>query len=295
MLNKIRVFFSKGLGFLLVGVALASGAAVWCCSSGDDSDVIVRGRELRSRKISNAAKKDTRKKGKVNAKRIKVATESNRVDPVKPDFSSEIDDESILTGKMKQIFKELQDALDENDKKRVFALVHKLQAMDEWPDDIPRSVKLKALDALAWFGTAGFAEAVGFLADSDAEVVQSAVEKFEEMLMDSSELGDIETSKIIQQITKVVHDRDALDTFVIELDNMRDTVKAETALSILDSGNQDAVSALKDNLEFIFSDIDKEEITRQDIEKFRKDAEQAYRDDPEKLKEDEEFYGPWKD
>ena len=294
----MRNFFSNGLSFLLVGAALAIGAAVWYCSSGDDADVIERGRELRSRKISNAAKKDARKGGKVNAKRVKrvkVATEPKRVDPVKPDFSSEIDDESVLTGKMKEIFKDLQDALDENDKKRVFALVHKLQAMDEWPDDIPRSVKLKALDALAWFGTAGFAEAVGFLADSDAEVVQSAVEKFEEMLMDSSELGDIETSKIIQQITKVVHDRDALDTFVIELDNMRDTVKAETALSILDSGNQDAVSALKDNLEFIFSDIDKEEITRQDIEKFRQDAEQAYKDDPEKLKDDEEFYGPWKD
>ena len=58
--------------------------------------------------------------------------------------------------------------------------------MDEWPDDIPKSIKLKALDALAWFGAAGFAEAVGFLADSDAEVVQSAVEKFEEMLMDST-------------------------------------------------------------------------------------------------------------
>lgn len=291
----MRNFFSTGLSVLLVGTALAIGAAVWYCSLGDDADVIERGRELRSRKISNAAKKDARQKRKVDAKRIKVATESKRAAPVKPDFSSEIEDESVLTGKMKEIFRDLQDALDENDKKRVFALVHKLQAMDEWPDDIPRSVKLKALDALAWFGAAGFAEAVGFLEDSDTEVVQSAVEKFEEMLMDSSELGDIATSKIIQQITKVVHDKDALDTFFMELNNMRDTVKAETALSILDSGNADAVSVLKENIDFIFDDFDKEEITRQDIEKFRQDAEQAYKDDPEKLKDDEEFYGPWKD
>ena len=45
----------------------------------------------------------------------------------------------------------------------------------------------------------------------------------------------------------------------------------------------------------IFDGIDKEEITRQDIEKFRQDAEQAYKDDPEKLKDDEEIYGPWKE
>lgn len=294
----MRNFFNNGLSFLLVGAALVIGTTVWYCNHGGDADVIERGRELRSRKISNVAKKDAHKRGKVDAKRGKrgkVAAESKRVSPVKPDFSSEIEDESALTGKMKQIFKDLQDALDENDKKQVFALVQKLQAMDEWPDDIPRSVKMKALDALAWFGAEGFAEAAGFLADSDAEVVKSAVEKFEEMLLDSSELGDKATSKIIQQITKVVHDRDALDTFVLELDNMRDTVKAETARSIFESGNQDAIFALKENLEFIFSDIDKEEITLADIEKFRQDAEQAYKDDPEKAKDDEDFYGPWKD
>ena len=81
----------------------------------------------------------------------------------------------------------------------------------------------------------------------------------------------------------------------MEMNNMRDTVKAQTALNIYDSQNKEAISVLEENLELIFGDADYEVKTREDVEKFLKDAEQAYKDDPEKAADDEEFYGPPKD
>ena len=283
---------------ILIGLAvLLGGATIWLMFfDGGASNATDGNRELRCRHIVDGGNVGKAKQVKANRKdrieqRLAGRTQSK---VTKPDFSTETDEESKLTGEMKRLFMELQAALDAEDKKRVFALVHQLQSMDEWPDGIPKSVKMKALDALAWFGSSGMAEAVGFLADGDSEVVETTIEKFDEMLSDM-DAGDRAISDILKQIVKVVHDRDALDSFYMEMNNMRDTVKAETALAIFDSGNADAVAVLKENVDFYFNDIDKEQITREDIEQFRKDAEQAYKDNPEKAQEDEDFYGPSKE
>lgn len=292
-----RMTLSHRSGLILTGAAILTIAALlWCLFLGDSPKLDEREQPESRRRVNKldskkheahkAVRKGENKGGGVPDQRIKGLE--------KPDFTAEIGDDKLMTAKMRKIFKELQDALDLEQKKRVIEIVQKIQLMDEWPDDIPREVKLKALDALAWFGSDGFAEAVGFLADGDAEVVQAATEKFEEMLSDF-DLGDVRTSEILCQLTKVVHDRDALDSFYTEMNNMRDTVKAKTALAIYDSGNEDAIAVLEENLDFIFSDIDNEAKTREDIENFLKKAEQVYKDDPEKAAEDEDFYGPPKD
>ena len=293
----MKKVFSSGFAFLIVAAALI-GAAVWYVSGVGESREIEQGRVLRARQITSRdaakAKKETRRIRE--GRRSAEGARSSELKIEKPNISLSSGEDAKLTEEMRRLYQELQQALDDEDKQRVFALVHKLQSMKEWPDGIPQSVKMHALDALAWFGADGFAEGVGFLADSDPEVVSEAVDKFEEMLSDF-DLGDRGVSEILKQIVKVVHDHDALDTFYMELNNMRDTVKAETALAILDSRNPDAISVFKENVEFIFGDADTEtEITtREDIEKYLRDAEQIYLDDPEKKAEDEEFYGPPKD
>lgn len=285
-----------------VVVALAAvvvGAGAWLVFRDGTEHAGGQEHAVRSHKMNIASSKGTLRRADVRTRVAKGRSakqiNAKNVRLIKPNFSKELEAESVLTDKMKQIFAELQNALDNNDKKKVFSVIHKLQAMEEWPDDIPKSIKLRALDAIAWFGSHGFAEAVGFLVDSDQEVVETAIEKFEDMLMDSSELGDVGVSEILKQIVKVVHDTDALDMFFMELDNMRPTVKAQTALAILDSGNPEAVSVLKDNLDFLFlNEIDKDGIEREDISQYYKDAEKVYMDNPEKAAEDEEFYGPSK-
>lgn len=291
----MKSIFRGGFVFFAIAVLLI-GAAIWYICGSDESRKIEQERVLRSRRISG---KDSAGAGKgasrlPSGKKALKRSSATAIKEEKPNLTlSEVEDVK-LTEEMRRIYQDLQQALDDEDKKKVFALVHKLQSMDEWPDGIPQSVKLRALDALAWFGASGMAEAVGFLADGDSEVVNTAIEKFEEMLCDF-DLGDRGVSEILSQIAKVVHDTDALDSFYMEMNNMRDTVKAQTALNIYDSQNKEAISVLEENLELIFGDADYEVKTREDVEKFLKDAEQAYKDDPEKAADDEEFYGPPKD
>lgn len=291
----MKKFFSSGAIFLVLAV-LAIGVGVWYMTCDSAEQTREDAKTLRSRRIAEAKARTLARKNGKDGKRLPSGDHvKEKAVRVKPDFSAEAEEEAKLSDTMRKIFAELQKALDSSNKKQVFALVRKLQKMDEWPDGIPKAVKLKALDALAWFGSSGFAEAAGFLADADPEVVDATIEKFEEMLSDSFELGDTGVSQILQQLVKVVHDTDALDTFYMEMNNMRDTVKAQTALAIYDSGTPEAIAVLNENVDFIFSDIDKDEITRSDIEQFLAKAEQVYKDDPEKAKDDEEFYGPSKD
>lgn len=275
------------------GAVLAIGAAVWYLAAGGDSaSESARARELRSRKLISGVKGEKTnpralpKRKRKNAEKVAVKTP-----PVKPDFLSDLDEDRKMTAEMKKMFLELQAALDLEDAKKVYALVHKLQLMDEWPDGIPREVKLKALQALSWFGAEGMAEAIGFLADSDPEIRQASLERFEEMLTDWN-LGDTGISEIIKQVVKVVHDKDALDAFYFEMNHMRPTVKAETVLAIYDSKNPEAISVLNDSMEFVFESTDGEIKDRAAVEKYLADAQEVYKKDPAKAAEDEEFYGP---
>ena len=276
---------------VLVGAAVVViGAVTWFALSGGEAGKPDEQTVLRSRTIAEKQRKQPKKTA---AKRPRKSGEKVAIKLAeKPNFLDDIKAEEKLTDEMRKIFLELQSALDLDDRKKVYALVHKLQLMDEWPDGIPKSVKLKALDALAWFGAPGLAEAIGFLADSDPEIRQTAVEKFEQMFRDSWDLGDIKLAATMEQAVKVVTDADALDSFYDEFMNMRDTVKAETALKILKGENKAASDTLKDRLGEFFDSADYEVKTTEDVEKFLKDAEQVYKDHPEKVKEDDEMYGP---
>ena len=286
----------RGGVLYVVAAIVLIGVAVWYVSSGSVSDEVAKGRELRARKVvaQNDVKKDAPRQRANRVRKGRLGNKVKEAKPaVKPNFLSDIDEEEKLTAEMKRLFREIQDALDRDDRKGVFALVRKLQQMDEWPDGIPQSVKVKALGALAWFGASGMAEAVGFLADSDPEIQQTTLERFEEMLSDW-DIGDTGASEIIKQVVKVVHDRDALDSFFMELDNMRPTVKAETALAIYDSENPEAVAVLEDNREFLFDGNAGDLEGREFFEQALKDAEQYYRENPEQAEEDRKFYGPQK-
>ena len=290
----MKSLFRSGFLFF-AGVALLIGAAIWFVSRSDESQKIEQGNVLKPRKIAEKEAAEAKNAPhRIQEVKRPVWDKPRTVKIEKPNMSLSAEEDAKLTEEMRRIYHDLQQALDDEDKNKVIALVHKLQSMAEWPDGIPQSVKMRALDALSWFGGSGMAEAVGFLADRDTEVVNLAIDKFEEMLSDY-DLGDVGVSEILSQIVKVVHDTDALDTFYMELNNMRDTVKAQTVLNIYDSGNKEAISVLEENLEFIFSDSDNDIKTREDVENFLKDAEQAYKDDPEKAQDDEDFYGPPKD
>ena len=135
------------------------------------------------------------------------------------------------------------------------ALVQKLQASDEWPDGIPKSIKMAAIEALGWFGASCLPELAGFVGDSDPEVVESATDKYSEMLSDP-ELSDYERSEILIAASKIIDDPDAMDSMLFELNNMRHSVAVKTIQTVWKEGNDATKQVLPDNIEFYTGEDD---------------------------------------
>ena len=232
------------------------------------------------------------------AKRLKKGKKTSEKvgnDRIRPDFSeAAADSEVALSKAYRALLEELQLASDNNDWRKVAKIVQKMQDSDEWPDGIPVVLHKAAISALKWAGSKCVPEIVGYLGSSDPEVVGDAREAMLDMLTDSS-LSDRQRGDLLDKYSRVESDADTLESMLMELDNLRPTVRAETALKILESGNKTATDLLMENLDFYFQSDDYEVKTKEDIERFLKDAEQAYKDDPEKAADDEDFYGGDKD
>ena len=289
---KGNLGFVALIALLLVG---GGGVLVWSFSPSDENKGASKREVLRSRRIIQDGKVGMKKGNKPARRQAKKVTEDTAVH-VKPDISLESEDEEKIKGEMKRLYAELQAALDADAGKGVFALVRKMKNMDEWPDEIPRSVKLKALEALKWCGGSsgsgsagsarGISELASFAGDKDPVVQQETVSALTDMLSDAS-IGDRATAEIVKQLAGQLTDYDALDTLIMELNNMRNSVRVDTAKAIYASGNETAVKVMDENVEFLFMGEEVEVTGRKDLDAYAK----ANPDDPD----DEDFYGPQKD
>lgn len=168
----------------------------------------------------------------------------------KPTFSLDDDDEAKLNDEQRKTIEAIRAALDAEDRSRVLKLVQKLQKSDEWPDGIPKSIKMAAIEALGWFGSSCLPELAGFLADRDNDVVQSAIEKYEEALMDP-DLPEQDRSNILIMASKVVNDSDAMDSMLFELNNLSPSLAVETIKTLMVEGNAVTKALLPETIEFV--------------------------------------------
>jgi hypothetical protein len=168
---------------------------------------------------------------------------------VKPGFDIPDEEEAKLNAEQKKLIAEIRAALDRDDEKKLCALVQKMQASDEWPDGIPRKIRLTAIEALGWFGASCLPEIAGFLVDGDEEILQVAIGKYEEALGDF-DLSDRERSEILIMAAKSINDADALDAMLFELNNMRHSVAVSTIKTLMGIQNEALRSVLPDNIEF---------------------------------------------
>ena len=244
----------------LIAVAAIAGAFVfWGKNSGKPPakpKVAVKSRPHRKPRVQRG--RPVRPAGIVK-KEDEVAKEEAK----KPTFSFDDDDEANL---------------------KVMKLVQKLQKSPEWPDGIPKSIKMAAIEALGWFGVSCLPELAGFLADADDEVVDAAVEQYEDMLSDY-DLSDRERAEILVQAVKCISDSDALDSMLFELNNMRNSVAVQTIKRVMAEGNAQSKALLPECIEFVTG-----EEGLDTPEKLDKWLQENPDDD-----DDEETYGPSKD
>ena len=188
-------------------------------------------------------------------------------DIVRPDVSvDDDDDEAKLTPQQRAALKELQSALDDDDLKAVRRALEKMIAM-----------RTRALEALGWFGKDAVNDLVPFLADSNVEVSNDAFEKFQLAISECDD--DVEKSVIVKTMMRAISDAEQIDTMLNNLNDMRNSVRAETIASILTDGTDNARRIMMEQLgEYTDSDVE----TVDDLERWvvenpdESDADEIY-------------------
>lgn len=289
-----RVKINSGFVGIVACFAMVFSGLLWLLLPPESKSRAQDGKVLRSKIIRDAEKASsknctaTRIKGfSMNERKAAPAGSGESVEKKPWDFVD--DDMESLSEDLRKLLSELAEAEDKNDRKSVFKKVQALQAMIAKGVDVPAFVKLKAISALSWIGSSAVPELFGFLGDADVSVADAAYDSFGEMLSDFS-MGDRQMAEILKQVVKVVKDEDRLRTYLMELDNMRPSVKYETASAIFGGDNKVAVSVLQEQSEFIFGGENTESVTDQaELDHWRKTD--GVDGDPV---EEEEEYGPVK-
>lgn len=155
-----------------------------------------------------------------------------------------------LSPEMKQILADIQACLDNEDRKALSKVCERIAQIqrERGEGSVPVSVRAKAVEAIRLFLPATLAELVGFMADSDPEVVDSVLDQLDNLLNDTT-IGDKELSGLLVSMSKVLTNEDAVDSLVMAIDNnMRNSVKVGTYIKILNSGTDAVVAKTRESI-----------------------------------------------
>lgn len=282
MRSKVKI------GFVVVMSALVGALAVWFflggnSGYGESPDAMQEkhiARTVRSGSVKKITEISVSNKGGKKSVRI-VESEATKPDVVK---DAEIDDEELLSDVQKSVLRDIQKALDADDVKALRKALSRFTASKSKGGlggyaNVPRVIRVAAVQALGWFGKDVVVDMIDFMADADEEISDDAFNQFEQALQDC-EMGDRERSSLIKTVSKALTDSDRVDSMISCLSDMRNSVKADTAIAILTDGSDQSKAMLLEQMEFYF---DEGVQTVDDLKKWM--AENP--DDPD----DEEFYG----
>ena len=229
--------------------------------------------KARPRRKSAVDEKDSSTEGKITTK----TKERPSLDDL---------DESELTKLQKAVLDELIKAFKDNDLKGVRKAIARFRMSKReggLEGDVPKVIRKHAVTALGWFGGDSIGDMVEFMADIDPEIEEDAFAQFE-LILDDWDVSDRERSAALLSVLSALHDPDRVDSLLMALNNMRNSVKGETIIGILKSGTTEAKAVMQEQIE-LYTDFD---ITGADgISKWIKD-------NPDN-EWDEEFYGKAKD
>lgn len=202
----------------------------------------------------------------------------------------EVDENGVkLTAEIRQILADIQDCLDREDRKALSKVCERIAKIQRERGEgaVPVSVRAKAVEAIGQFLPASLAELVGFMADSDPEVIDSVFDQLDTLLNDTT-IGDKELAGMLVSMSKVLTNEDAIDSLALAVDmNMRNSVKVNTCQQILDSGNEAVVTRMKETIaEILEVEVDELPTRNEDI---KQKLNEWLEENPDG-EDDEEFY-----
>lgn len=283
-------------GALIIALtAVLIGLGLWFVLSDGDSARSEENETLRySRKGIREAKGREQKKARV----LRVRKESQRIDSMSVAERPKLDDldESDLSDLEKAVLAQIRAALDSNNLKalrRALARFSQAKSRGGLGGDIPKVLRQHAVTALGWFGGAAAADLVEFMADVDPEIEEDAFSQFE-LALDDWSMGDRERSDILITALKALTDTERIDSLMMNLNNMRNSVKSDTILTILETGSEASKGVMREQYEFYTDSVTEEDGVVVNDDKIKENINNwkvSNPDDPG----DEEFYGPQKE
>lgn len=171
-------------------------------------------------------------------------------------------EEEDLTELQKGVLAELQKALDDNDLRKVRKVLAKFVAKVEnggLGGDVPKCMRMRAVEALGWFGKDAAIDVMEYMADADEDVASDARNAFEQALQDC-EMGDAQRSALVKAAMQAINDGEQIDSLLSQLNDMRNSVKVQTIESILDAGTEMAKQKMQEQL----GDYTDSEVTTRD-------------------------------
>lgn len=231
------------------------------------------------------------KKQKKN-KRPRVVASTNRVAAamaarLQKTDDNERDEEAKLTAAELAILRELREGAEDDNFHRVRKAVEKIQELQRKKgiDAVPPYLREEAVEALGEFLPGSLPELIGFMGDTDSDVLADVLSQFEDAI-DNSGLGDRALADILVSVSKVLTDDDALDALFCCVENeMRNSVAVKTYTEILQHGTEAAKERVWESIE---------DFTGEDDVKSKADLENWLKENPDD-EDDEEFYGPEED
>ncbi len=230
---KRRILFSIGFGALLCGVA---ALVYFTGPSVEDVE-----KPNKPAKVTQGGKKPPKVNRRPPTREHELLVKVGNKNEEKA-FRVELpkDEEANLTDAYKKLLQELRDVIDPLDRKKLLALVHRMQSSEEWPDGIPSILHEAAIEALSELGADGASELAGYLESGDADVREDAMDAIIESVDDDA-LSDREKSEMIKSFARCINDADALESLfdIIDMD-MRNSVQIDTMKVVLVTGTSAA-------------------------------------------------------
>ncbi len=197
-------------------------------------------------------KKDKKKGSKrKHRQQESSANQSSTKSSEQPRARMEDDGEKALSDAQRALLDELQEALDDESLRRVATIVKKIQDDYRKGGDaaVPPYMREQAVEALSWFLPDSLAELIGFMADSNPDVLEDVMKNFTEGI-DDAELSDRELAEIFKKIAPIIKDDDAIDAILMGLENdMRNSVAVDTYKEIFKTGSEEIKKRLVESMQ----------------------------------------------
>lgn len=279
----------------IVAAVVAIGSCGWYLFPSDRGGVseakakVLRSRMIREQKEAKRQEVRIRAENPVRIDLAKGADASNEVaktgegkdwnpfedaDSAKFDLSFDFEFDDDIGGSKENIPPAVREAMDalagargSFDRKRILASVRNLLSLASSGVAVPAAARAAAIEALKMEG-GGIAESlpemVELATDQNQAISSAALEAMQELLWDFDTKPQ-QIADALAQMVKLTTDATVIEPFVYEMGNMDPQLRTDTALMLLDSGNEAAIAALSDNMGFVFDDFEGEVQTREDI------------------------------